>query len=174
MRRRMRSYGVEILLPGGENGAGLGERREERLIEALVAQPPYEALDEGVLLRLAGRDVVPGHTARLHPLEHDHASELVPLSDTQLLGRPRRATSASSSRATHAPGRDVSGTSAKLSRVKSSTTARMRKRRPSVKQSETKSSDQRSLGPLGRSSGARTPVARLRMLRRRTCSFSSR
>lgn len=44
------------------------------------------------------------------------------------------------SRATRAPDSDVSGISAKLSRVKSSTTARMRKHRPSVKASETKSS----------------------------------
>ena len=98
----------------------------------------------------------------------------VPLSETQLLGRPRRAISASSSRATRAPDSDVSGISARLSRVKSSTIARMRKRRPSVKQSDTKSSDQRSLGPPGSSIGARTPNARLRPLRRRTCSFSSR
>jgi len=82
----MRSYGIVILLPGGENGAGLGERREERFIEALVAQPPYEALDESVLLRLAGRDVVPGHIARLHPLEHDHAGELGPVVRHAALG----------------------------------------------------------------------------------------
>jgi hypothetical protein len=34
----MWSYGVVILLPGGENGAGLGERRKERLVDALVAR----------------------------------------------------------------------------------------------------------------------------------------
>src|SRR5215475_9476632 len=67
-----------------------------------------------------------------------------PLSEMQLAGLPWRAISASSSRATLAPDSDVSGINARLSRVKSSTTARMRKRRPSVKQSETKSSDQRS------------------------------
>ena len=40
-------------------------------------------------------------------------------------------------------------TSARHSRVQSSTTARMRKRRPSVSWSETKSSDQRWLGASG-------------------------
>ena len=44
----------------------------------------------------------------------------VPLSETQLLGRPRRAITASSSLATRAPDNEVSGISARLSRVKSS------------------------------------------------------
>jgi hypothetical protein len=37
----------------------MSERCEEGLIQQLVAQPAVEALNEGVLLRLAGRDVVP-------------------------------------------------------------------------------------------------------------------
>src|SRR5215470_12249685 len=80
-----------------------------------------------------------------------------PLSETQLTGFPWRGINASSSRATLAPDSDVSGISAKLSRVKSSTTARMRKRRPSMRQSETKSRDQRS---LGRSAAAAARVHR--------------
>ena len=55
----------------------------------------------------------------------------------------RWAMMASSSRATLMPDKEVSGSSTRHSREKSSTTARMRKRRPSVKASETKSSDQR-------------------------------
>ena len=98
----------------------------------------------------------------------------VPLSETQLFGRPRRSINMSSSRASRAPDSDVSGISARLSRVKSSTIARMRKRRLSVKASDTKSSDQRSFGPFGSAIGARTPNARLRPPRLRTCSFSSR
>jgi len=85
----------------------------------------------------------------------------VPLSETQLLGWPRRVISASSSRATRVPGNEVSGINARLSRVKSSTIARIRKRRPLLKQSDTKSSDQRS---LGRSAA---PAARARP--RRAC-----
>ena len=37
----------------------MGERSEERLVQQLVAQPAVEALDEGILLRLARCDVMP-------------------------------------------------------------------------------------------------------------------
>ena len=71
------------------------------------------------------------------------------------------------------PESELSATSAKHSRVQSST-VRTRKRRPQVSWSDTKSSDQRSLGAIGTSIGARVPIARLRPPRRRTASFSSR
>ena len=51
---------------------------------------------------------------------------------TTIFGLPRSITSRSSSRATRVPESEVSATSAKNSRVQSSTTVRMRKRRPSV------------------------------------------
>jgi hypothetical protein len=56
-----------------------------------------------------------------------------PLSETHIAGRPREAIRASSSRTTRSPGNEVSGTSARHFRVKSSTIARMRNRRPSAK-----------------------------------------
>jgi hypothetical protein len=43
----------------------------------------------------------------------------VPLSETQLLGRPRRAIKASSSRATRAPDSEVSGISAGMTHMES-------------------------------------------------------
>jgi hypothetical protein len=46
------------------------EPSEQVLVEALVAQAADEALDEAVLLRLAGRDVVPFNPALLRPA-HD-------------------------------------------------------------------------------------------------------
>jgi ABC-type branched-subunit amino acid transport system substrate-binding protein len=49
----------------------------------------------------------------------------VPLSLTIIIGRPRRAITASSSRPTRVPDNDVSATNAMHSRVKSSTTARI-------------------------------------------------
>ena len=61
----MRPDMVVIVSPGGQNDPGVSERGERRLVQALVAQPPIEALDEGVLRRLAGRDVMPGHPAIL-------------------------------------------------------------------------------------------------------------
>ena len=56
----------------------------------------------------------------------------LPLSLTTIFGLPRSIISRSSSRATRMPESEVSATSAKLSRVQSLTTVRMRKRRPQV------------------------------------------
>src|SRR5262249_22005418 len=78
-----------------------------------------------------------------------------------------------SSRATRLPDSDVSATRPRHSRLKSSTTTRMRNRRRSVSVSEAKSSDQRWFGPCGSVIGARVPRARFRPPRRRTCSRSS-
>src|SRR5260370_12945756 len=50
---------VVVTLKGGEHLPRMGERGEQRLIEQLVTKPPVEALDESILLRLPGRDVVP-------------------------------------------------------------------------------------------------------------------
>jgi len=98
----------------------------------------------------------------------------VPLSETIIAGRLRRAMIASRSRTTRAPPIEVSTASASASRVKSSTTASTRNRRPQDSASATKSSDQRWFGPCGTAIGARVPVARLRPRRRRTASPSSR
>ncbi len=98
----------------------------------------------------------------------------VSLSLTTVVGTPRTAVIASSSRATRWPDSDVSATSARQARLKSSMTHRMRNRRPSDNVSETKSSDQRWLAACGNINGARIPSARLRPPRRRTCSRSSR
>jgi 6-phosphogluconate dehydrogenase (decarboxylating) len=88
-------------------------------------------------------------------------------------GLPRCSMILSNSATSRRPVIDVSGTVARLSFVKSSTTVRMRNRRPVVSWSATKSSDQRWFGPCGNASGARTPMARRRPRRRCTCSFSS-
>ena len=45
---------VIIVPPGGQHRAGLGEAGEDRLVQALVPEAGVEALDEAVLLRLAG------------------------------------------------------------------------------------------------------------------------
>jgi len=95
------------------------------------------------------------------------------LSLTIIAGRPRRLITASSSRPTREPDNDVSAINAMHSRVKSSTTARMRNLRLSVNVSLTKSRDQRWFGPCGNVSGALVPSALLRPPRRRTCSRSS-
>lgn len=81
----------------------------------------------------------------------------VPLSERHVAGLPRCAMIASSSRATRPPESEVSATKPKHSRVQSSTTARLRNRRPSVKLFDTKSRLQRSLGRDGTTSGALMP-----------------
>ena len=75
----------------------------------------------------------------------------VPLSLTTVPGLARRSRIAiSSSRATRAPEIDVSAMSRTHSRVKSSTTAKMRNLRPQVMASDTKSRLQRWLIPCGK------------------------
>ena len=88
-----------------------GERGEQRLVQQLVAQPAVEALDEGVLDRLARGDVVPVDLRRScdQPRIALEVSS-VPLSLTIMAGLPRVAMSASSSRATRSPESDVSAT----------------------------------------------------------------
>ena len=77
-------------------------------------------------------------------------------------GVPRSNASRSSSRTTRTPPSEVSITMLRHSRLKSSTMARMRKRRPALSVSETKSSDPRWLMATVRTIGARVPSARWR------------
>lgn len=55
----MRAHMIVVVLPSAHNRAGVLEAPEQGLVEALVAQPAVEALDEGVPLGLAGGDAVP-------------------------------------------------------------------------------------------------------------------
>ncbi len=56
---RVGAFGVVVLAPGHERDAGVVQGRKQRLVQELVTQATVEALDEGVLHRLAGRDVMP-------------------------------------------------------------------------------------------------------------------
>ena len=58
-KRRVRPCGVVVGDPRADELAGVIEVEEQALVEELVAHPTVEALDEAVLRRLAGRDVVP-------------------------------------------------------------------------------------------------------------------
>lgn len=53
----------------------MGERAEQGLVQQIVAQAAVEALDKGVLLRLAGSDVVPIDPAFLRPAQDRHAGQ---------------------------------------------------------------------------------------------------
>src|SRR6516165_1279437 len=58
---RMWSIVVVVHSPSREHGAGMRQRAKQRLVEQLVAQPSDERFGEGILRRLAWRDVVPRH-----------------------------------------------------------------------------------------------------------------
>ncbi|QRG06810.1 helix-turn-helix domain containing protein [Xanthobacter dioxanivorans] len=79
-----------------------------------------------------------------------------------------------STRATRRPETEVSGIAARHSRVTSSTTLRIRNRRPQASWSCTKSKDQRALALASTRIGARAPTARRRPRRLRTLRPSSR
>src|SRR3954467_6814736 len=86
----------------------------------------------------------------------------VPLSLTIIRGQPLVSMMRLSSRTTRGAVSELSATRARHSLVKSSTSVRMRKRRPLTSVSATKSSDQRRLRSCGTAIGARVPRARLR------------
>lgn len=81
------------------------------------------------------------------------------LSLTLMPGLPRRSIRRPSSRATRCPESDVSGIAARHSRVTSSTTFRIRNRRPQARWSWTKSNGHRALGRASTKIGARVPMA---------------
>ena len=55
----MRAAGVVVHPPRLDEGPGRRQAPEQVLVQALVAQAPVQAFSEAVLLRLAGRDVMP-------------------------------------------------------------------------------------------------------------------
>jgi hypothetical protein len=50
---------IVIVAPRRQQRPRFVERGEQRLVQELVTQPPVETLDERILLRLAGLDIVP-------------------------------------------------------------------------------------------------------------------
>src|SRR5438477_13030372 len=64
---RVRAFGVVITAPGFQHHPGMRQRTEQGLVQQLIAQPPVEAFDEGVLHRLAGGDVMPGDLLTVRP-----------------------------------------------------------------------------------------------------------
>ena len=67
---------VVVVPPGAEHEPGVGQRGEQCLVEAFVAQTTIEALDEAVLHRLARRDVVPLDPALLRPAQDGRRPQL--------------------------------------------------------------------------------------------------
>jgi hypothetical protein len=73
------SVPVVVLFPCSDGGAGLSERREQRLVQLLVAEAAVETFDEAILHRLAGGDVMPCNRDLLAPFEDGHAGHFCPV-----------------------------------------------------------------------------------------------
>jgi hypothetical protein len=71
-------------------------QREQRPVEELIPKTAVEALDEAILHRLAGRDIMPFDAGLICPCEDRVAGELAAISGTIILGRPRSLTRRSS------------------------------------------------------------------------------
>lgn len=68
-KRGVRPLGGVVDPPGLDQAACFVQRREQVLVQALIAEPTVEALHEGVLVKLSQCDVVPFHVALLLPVQ---------------------------------------------------------------------------------------------------------
>lgn len=80
--RSVRSVLVVVAPPCFDDGACFGKVAEEVFVQAFVAKPAVEGLDEGVLHRLARRNVMPFNTGGLAPPEDRMAGQLRAVSGT--------------------------------------------------------------------------------------------
>jgi hypothetical protein len=114
--------------PVFQHQTGPHQGREGGLVRKLVAQAAVEAFDEGVLHGLTRRNLVPAELGLLGPAQDRIAGQLrAVVADN----RPGPAAGADQQiKLTREPESEVSATAARHSRVRSSKTARMRKRRP--------------------------------------------
>lgn len=60
---------VVVVPPDGKDAARMAEVVENLLVQAFVSQAAVEALDEAVLLRFTGSDVVPSDPSLVLPLQ---------------------------------------------------------------------------------------------------------
>ena len=75
---------VVVMLPIGKDPAGMAQRCEQRLVEALIAKAAIEAFGKSVLGGFAGGDVMPVDHAILSPFEEGGTGELsAVVADTQ-------------------------------------------------------------------------------------------
>ena len=73
---RVGAAGVIVDPPRLDDGPGRRQAPEQMLVQALVAQAPVQALDKTVLLRLAGRDVMPLDRTLLLPAQVSTGTEV--------------------------------------------------------------------------------------------------
>jgi len=70
----------------------VSEVLEDFVVQQFVALPAEKALDQGIFLRLAGRDVMPVKAGSVGPARMAREVSSGPLSLTIVFGAPRRAT----------------------------------------------------------------------------------
>src|SRR5215467_8028320 len=127
----MGPLGVVDRQPGLGDRADLVEGLEEMRVEDLLTERPVEALDEGILIGLAGLDVAEPDALGRAPLDKRLRRELGAVVDPYPRGRPYSRMSSSRTRMTRALGIDVPTSMASASRLPSSITVSARKARPS-------------------------------------------
>jgi len=79
---------VEVLGPGGEFSSDLGHAPEEFDVQELLAKPPVETLDVGVLRGLARADESQLDLVEVRPDLHDLPGELAAVVDRNGGGLP--------------------------------------------------------------------------------------
>ena len=75
LQRGMRPDIVVVIAPKGKFLTSIREAVEDLFIEAFIPQAAVEALNQAVLLRFAGVDVVPGNAGIARPFEDRGAGE---------------------------------------------------------------------------------------------------
>ncbi len=70
---------IVVGAPCRDHAAGMAQRRYQVLVEAFLAHPSVEALDQAVLHGLSRRDVVPADLAVLLPFEHRITGQFGPI-----------------------------------------------------------------------------------------------
>ncbi len=110
---------VVILLPCIDLGSCFVERRKQSFVQAFIFEAAIEALHKAVLHWSTRLDIVPANAGLLAPSEdRPMLVSSVPLSETIVTGLlRRRLMSASSSRVTRHPDKEVSATRARHSRL---------------------------------------------------------
>lgn len=123
---RVQSECVLVGPPFHDDHSGVRQAGEEVLVQTFIAQSAIEALDEAILGRLDRCDVIPFHALPSCQARMARKVNAVSLSLTTMRGALRFSTILSSSRATGTPDSELSSTTARLSRLNSSTIVSIR------------------------------------------------
>lgn len=99
--------GVVVDAPRLNRGLRIDQGYKSVFVQALIATLAVEALDIGVLDRLAWSNESQRHAARVRPRVERTAAHFGPLSTTMVWGRPTAAARRSRRRATRSPGNEI-------------------------------------------------------------------